>query len=401
MKKKEIENQNEEEIVEEEEVNEEEEQAKEEEETKKMEAEIEKKISKAIQDIRENSVKSSFNYKREDATVDKSVMEENLILRRKRPFIKLSKAMEDFVADIKDMARGVVKTTPMTEGTPSQGGYLVPEEFQAELVRYVEEASIVRPRARVWNMTRDKVNIPKLDQSSSSFGGATLYWPGEGGLKTLSRPALGQIQLNAQKVIGLASATDELLADSAVNVANFLVTLFGEAIAYEEDKKFIQGSGSNEPLGIMEYDGTSVVARNTSSKILIEDVLALDENFPAWAEQGNVVWLTSKKGKTQLRQLGRTSTTFNQVWMESMRAGDPPTLLGHPVLFTEKVDTTIGNSGDIILANLSWYYVGDRGGLEVTSSIHDRFRYDETVFRFVKRVDGQPAVAKAFAMLGK
>ena len=59
----------------------------------------------------------------------------------------------------------------------------------------------------------------------------------------------------------------------------------------------------------------------------------------------------------------------------------------------------VGTKGDIVLGNLSAYFIGDRGGLQIASSIHDKFRNDETVFRFVKRTDGQCALSTAFVVL--
>jgi len=366
-----------------------------EEELKKLEEVLTKKIEQVMDVVKENPVNKSFAYKKEEATIEKSVLETDPILRRQRPFVKLSKKMEDFISFIKTKAAG------MTEGTDAYGGYLVPEEFNAEVIRYINENAIVRPRARVFNMTRDKVGIPRLNQTSSNFGGVTLYWPAEGEEKTGSYPQFEKVTLNSNKVIGLIPATDELLEDSAVNVANFLTSLVGEAIAYEEDYRFLRGTGSGQPQGIITSTAITTIARHTSSKIVIEDILSMDENFPAWAEVGNgVCWITTKGGITQLRQLAYTTTGYIKLlWGENWVAGMPPTLMGKPVLVTDKLPAYT-NAGGIILCNLGYYYIGDRGGLRVEASPYPRFVYDETLFRFVKRVDGQPAIPKAFVKLG-
>lgn len=330
---------------------------------------------------------------------EKTILNSDPVLRKRAPFVELSKKMTDFVNDAKVLAKGGMPVSlqkALAEGTDSDGGFLVPEEFQAEVFRYATEASIVRPRARVFNMTRDTLGIPKLDQSSDQFAGVALYWAAESGLKTASQPSFGKITLSVKKLIGLCPVADELLEDSAINLANFLVSLFGEAIAYEEDKKFIQGTGMGQPLGII--NGMTIVARNTSSTILATDIYKMWTELPVWAEDG-AVWLTSKNGIAQLLRANQKETNTFNFFLSNLSQAIPYSLLGKPVLVTDKVETTIGTKGDIILANLNYYFIGDRSALQVTSSIHDRFRYDETVFRFVKRVDGQPATAKAFVGL--
>ncbi len=382
-----------------------EEEAPEEEEEKKDEEKFQRimgpKIDELIKAIKDTPQRKVINTK--DTDLEYSEMETDTYKRRKKPFVKLSKGMTEFVADMKTLARGGMPQSlqkALAEGTDTTGGYLVPEEFQAEVIRYTEEVAVIRPRARVFPMVRDKMGWPKLDQSSDSFAGVTMYWPGESELKTASNPTFGKVMLDVKKVIGLCPVPDELLADSAINLANFLVTLFGEAIAYEEDKQFIQGTGVGKPLGIIKTTGITRVSRSASSKIGVADVTAMYQNLPAWAD-GNAIWLTSKAGLGQLMSMDANATNKLLLWMPNLREGAPATLLGKPIVLTEKVDTTIGNVGDIILCNLDYYYIGDRGALEVSSSIHDRFRYDETTFRFVKRVDGQPSIAKAFVVLNK
>jgi len=367
---------------------------------KKIESVIGKKIETALKSIYANPVKRSPMFNRGNPTVEKSVMEIDPFLRSKRPFVKLSKYMEDFIEDVKSLAKtGIPKSVlkTMEEGDDTEGGFLVPEEFHMEVIRYATENAVVRPRARVFTMARDTLGLPKLDQSSDRFAGVELHWIEEEALKEASQPAFGKLTLKAKKLIGLCPASDELLADSAINLANYLVSLFGEAIVYEEDYRFLRGTGMGQPLGIINTAGINQIARNTSSKILIEDIIAMDVGHPAWAD-ANAVWLTTKAGMGQLMTINNTTTCGCAVWMMNLRDSVAKIMLGKPIILTDKLPG-LGTFGDLILADLNYYYIGDRGGLQVASSIHDRFRYDETVFRFVKRVDGQPAIASAFTVL--
>jgi len=371
---------------------------------------LEKILDKKLGDLTEEIKREKTSNKSE--TLERSLMQTDSILRSKKPFIELSTKMEAFVKDMKVLARGGMPQSllkandkALGEDDDTAGGFLVPEEFNSEVIRYATESAIVRPRARVFPMARDILTLPTLDQSSDKFGGVDLHWIGESVLKVESQPKFGKIVLNSKKLIGLCPTSDELLADSAVNLANFLVTLFGEAIAYEEDKQFLTGDGMGKPLGIINCPGATCVVRTTASKIQFADILAMYGDLPAWADP-RAIWMTTKAGMEQLLQIRSgvwdgtniDETAGSLLVMPNLTAGLPPTLLGKPIVLTDKLPA-LGTKGDFILGDLSSYFIGDRGALQVTSSIHDRFRYDETVFRFVKRVDGQCAVGSAFVVL--
>lgn len=407
MTKKELEQEKEEEVEEETAEEEEEEVEDDSEEVKNLSNILEKKLEKVFKSIKENPVKKSYSYK-EEVTNEKSVLEADPYLRKIRPFVKLSPKMEKFVEGVRAIAKGdvnAIQKSALNEGDDTAGGFTVPEEFNSEVIRYETENSIVRPRARVWNMTRDRWTAPKLDQNTTTdadntgaehFAGIYFYYPAESELKTESEPRFGRITLVAKKLIGLTAATDELLEDSAINLANYLVSLFGEGLGYFEDYKFLRGSGHNEPLGIINASGVNVVTRQTSSRIVLNDVLGLDKNLPAWADK-NAVWLMTKAAREQLMLIGNETTAIIRL-QDNLRDAYSQTLLGKPVVLTDKLPS-VGTPGDIMLCDFSKYFIGDRGAIQVASSIHDRFRYDETVFRLVKRHDGLPAIPKAFALL--
>ena len=117
-----------------------------------------------------------------------------------------------------------------------------------------------------------------------------------------------------------------------------------------------------------------------------------------WApSRRNAVWLINQDVEPQLMQLSLPVSTGGQlVYMPpgGLSASPYGSIFGRPVLPVEYCQT-LGTTGDVILADLSEYYAIEKGGVEAASSIHVRFVYDETVFRFVYRFDGQPSWASA------
>ena len=383
-----------------------EEEPKKDEEEEKLNKALDTKIDRIVKAIKDTPVRSKIIGA--EASAERSVLEADPLMRRMRPFVKLSGEMENFVLGVRELAKtGVLtKTKALQESDDTAGGFLVPEEFQAEVIRFATEAAVVRPRARVIPMRSNSLTLPKLDQSNYKFAGIDIHWEGdEGDLKEESQPKFGRITLKLGKMIGLCPVSDDLLSDSAVNLANFLVGIFGEAIAYEEDKQFLVGNGMKKPMGIVNCGNPR--ARTGAGCIVYEDLKHMIEDLPAWAE-GGAGWILTKAALTEILDIKSGIYTGAAVDQTegfplflpgfSIAAGIPKTILGFPYALTDKLPA-VGNKGDIILGNLSSYYIGDKGGLAVASSIHDRFRYDETTFRFVKRVDGQCALKNAFVVL--
>ena len=369
------------------------------EEEKKVVSIIDKRIDKIIKAINDSPIRKKIAGL--EADKERSIMEMDPVQRRLRPFIQLSGKMEGFIKDMKVMAKGGQPTSlvkALQESDDTAGGFLVPEEFQAEVIRYATEAAIVRPFARVFPMGSNTLTLPKLDQSTAKFAGVDIHWEGdEGDLKEESEPVFGRITLKLNKMIGLCPVSDDLLNDAAINLANFLVALFGEAIGYEEDYQFLRGNGMKKPLGIVEC-GTGV-ARDGAGCIIYEDLKNMMTALPAWAD-GGAKWITTKAGLEEILDIRSEGTNGFPLFLPGFHIsqGIPKSLFGYPLELTDKLPA-VGTKGDLLLVNLKHYFIGDRGGLQVATSIHDRFRYDETVFRFVKRVDGQCALSPAFVVL--
>jgi HK97 family phage major capsid protein len=284
----------------------------------------------------------------------------------------------------------------MSEGVGASGGFLVPAQFLAQLYAAQAESAIVRARASVIRMTRRQVNIPVLDQTGTTagvphwFGGMQFYWTEEGTEKTSTDPEFRQLQLVAHKMIGYTRASDELVDDSAISLADFLSGPVGFAggVTWMEDYAFIQGSGAGQPLGVINAGATLTVNRaSVASPVQYSDLVDMYESF---LPTGKGVWLLSQSVISNL--LTVQDAAGNYLWLPNMQniaGGVPPTLFGFPIVFTEKCPR-VGTAGDVILADWKYYVIGDRQATTIESTKFDRWRYDQTSWRVVHRVDGRP-----------
>lgn len=288
----------------------------------------------------------------------------------------------------------------LEEGDLSQGGFLVPEEFRAQLLNVALEASVVRPRALRIPMSTNRVVMPAAiddDHATDFFGGIVIQRTAEAAQKTTDSPVFGQVALTLHKLTGLVRVSDELLEDSPISLEPIIGTMFGEAIAFVEDEDFISGDGSNKALGAFNASNPSLISQaieggQAPDTIITENILKMWSRVHPRSMR-NAVWLANNDTFPQLATMSLSVGTGGiPVYMPANSLAGAPfgTLMGRPLILTEKMET-IGDAGDIGIADFSQYFIGDKGGIKTAASIHLRFDFDQTVFRFVLRYDGRPS----------
>ena len=284
-------------------------------------------------------------------------------------------------------------------GDDSQGGYLVPTEFLATLLEKAQETAIVRSRALFIPMATNSISIPYVAESSrasSLFGGVIIYHPAEAAAKTASKPLFGKLTLTLKKLVGLVYASDELLEDSPISIAPMINRMFPAAISFAEDEEFINGTGAGQALGILNAGCTVSVAKESgqaATTIVYNNIVKM------WARlfspsMGNSMWIANNDTFPQLATMALpVGTGGAPAYMPAGGLSGAPfaSLMGRPLVMTEHCQT-LGTTGDIFLCDWSQYLIGGKAGspIKTASSIHLKFDYDETAFRFVLRYDGQP-----------
>lgn len=285
---------------------------------------------------------------------------------------------------------------------PSEGGFLIPEEFRAELLRVALETAIVRPRARTIPMGTPRIKFPMIDSTSNAssvYGGIVGYWSEESAALTASSAKFGAVTLDAQKLTGYAEIPNELLADSAISVSAFVDQTFPEALAWFEDVAFMRGTGVGEPLGFLASGNTATVSVTKESG-QVADTIVWENIVKMFARMlpqsmGRAVWIAHIDTFPELATMALSvGTGGSAVWLNNGVAGPPMTILGRPVIFTEKAET-IGDAGDINFVDLGYYLIGDRQQMTAAVSEHFKFSTDTTAYRIIQRVDGRPWLKSA------
>ena len=287
----------------------------------------------------------------------------------------------------------------MSEGVPAEGGFLVLTDVITELLKKTYEAAILASRVRriPVGANSNGVVLKTVDEKSratgSRWGGVHAYWAAEAGLTVASMPTFGELELKLKKLIGLCYTTDELLQDAAALEA-IITQAFTEEFSWMMDEAIYTGSGVGQPLGILNAPCAVTVAKEAgqaAATILYQNIVKMYSRM--WGRsRPNAIWLINQDIEPQLFTMAMAVGAGGiPVYMPAggLSASPYGTLFGRPVVPNEHSET-LGTVGDIMFADLSQYIMIEKGGIQSASSIHVKFYYDETAFRFTLRVDGQP-----------
>lgn len=289
--------------------------------------------------------------------------------------------------------------TGMSESVPADGGYLVQTDFVEQILARVYEIGQISSRVNRIPISANanglKMNaIAETSRATGSrWGGVRGYWLAEADEKTASKPTLREIELKLKKVAALIYATDELLQDSTA-LSSVVERAVSEELNFLTEDSFVNGGGAATPLGILNSPCLVTVAKETgqtAATIVYENIVKMWSRM--WARsRPNAVWLINQDVEPELMNMGLvigTGGTPAYLPPGGLSASPYGTLFGRPVIPVEYC-ATLGTVGDIILADWEEYLAIDKGGIQAATSIHVRFIYDESAFRFVYRVDGQP-----------
>lgn len=299
----------------------------------------------------------------------------------------------------------------LSETVATDGGFLVTQDIGQTLQKAAFDTGLIAKNTTEIPLSSNAngVKIPAINETSradgSRWGGVQAYWADEASTLTSSKPGFGKVELNLKKLIGLCYLTDELQQDASA-MGSYLSQAFTEEFAFKLDDAVIRGSGAGAPLGILNAACVVSVAKETNqaaATILYANVSKMKQRMLPRSFQ-RAVWYVNVDCQPQLEQM--TIPAKNMAGTENVGgwpaylppggANNAPygMLFGRPVIPIEQAETC-GTVGDVMLLDLAMYLMATKGGVQTASSIHVKFITDENAYRFVLRVDGQPALKSA------
>ena len=281
----------------------------------------------------------------------------------------------------------------LVEGTAGYGGYLVPAPLATEIWRVLPDMSVMRKIARTVPMTAQTLKLNSLEAKPAA------YWTSEYASKTTSSAEFDQVTLTARKLAAILPIADELVADANVDIVRYMISIFAEVFAAEEDRTFFTGNGTTQPRGINQETLTSVAAGGALS---MDHVIALIDSVP---QSARLSGSTAFVGHSYVKRLCRNlkDSNNNYIWRDSSvgrMSGQterlPDTLYGIPLY--EQNDLS---QSELYFGAWVNYIIGDRQQITVDTTREggDAWRRDSTEIRVVERVDGRAVLTAPFAKI--
>lgn len=296
-----------------------------------------------------------------------------------------------------------------TVGDPSQnvgelesGGALVPTEYSETMLERISTRLDLMNSATIIPMATNAIKIPFLEGFDESqcdvAGGVVAYWKGEEKQYAASKWEVGTVGLTLSKLTGLAFMTAEIMKWSAISVEPLLYRAFEQAFIKALTRGIIRGTGVDMPLGILDTgaNGTLTVSQKDGQDpdtVVLDNILQMYAQF--YGDIGDGTWYANRMLLPQLVKLNQEVGTggSNVFLMDSQIQNSLSwVLLGMRLVFCDQMSAA-GDLGDIGLMNMKEYLVGQptgQVGPDVSQSIHLKFDFDQTCFKFTSWYDGQP-----------
>ena len=310
---------------------------------------------------------------------------------------KTGRASDEYKKAFWNNTRHKDRTTPemrnaLQVGTDSEGGYLVPDEFEHTLVQGLNENTIIRAHAHVITTSSGLHKIPVV----ASHGSAA--WIDEEGAYTESDEVFGQVQLDAHKVGTVIKVSEELLNDSAFDLEGYIAAEFIRRIGDKEEEAFLVGNGTGKPTGILNATGGGQVGVTTAGATAITADELIDLFYSLKAPyRKNAIWVLNDSTVKAIRKL--KDTTGNYLLQPALKDGEVSTILGRPYFTSAFAPEIAAGAKTIIFGDLSYYWIGDREGISF-KRLNELYAGNGQVgFLASKRLDGKTVLPEAIKVL--
>lgn len=272
-------------------------------------------------------------------------------------------------------------------GTDSEGGYLVPDEFEHTLVEALEEENFFRGIATVIQTSSGDRKIPVVATKG------TASWIDEEGAYPESDDSFGQVSIGAYKVATMLKVSDELLNDSVFDLEAYISKEFGRRIGTKEEEAFFTGDGKGKPTGIFNAvggasDGVTTAAAGISFDDVMDLFYALKSPY-----RRKAVWVLNDTTVKALRKL--KDNNGNYIWQPSVQAGQPDMILNRPYYTSAYVPEVAAGAKVMAFGDFSYYWIADRQGRSF-KRLNELFAANGQVgFLASQRVDGKLILSEA------
>ena len=280
----------------------------------------------------------------------------------------------------------------LQEGVDTEGGFLVPDEYENTLIQALNEETAIRQNSRVIMTSNGTHKIPVV----TSHGEAA--WMEEEDAFQNADEAFGQVNLDAHKVGTLIKVSEELLNDSAFDLEGYMRTEFARRIGDKEEAAFLTGNGTHKPTGLLNATGGAQVGITSASATAItsDEFIDLFHSLKT-PYRKKAIWVINDSTIKLIRKLKDGNGQY--LWQPGIRDGESNTILGKPYHTSAFMPEVASGNKTVLFGDLSYYWIADRQGI-VFKRMNELFAGNGQVgFLAYKRVDAKLVLPEAVKVL--
>lgn len=310
--------------------------------------------------------------------------------------VKTGRATDEYKANFWNVMRTKVPqphiVNALETGKDSEGGYLVPDEYERTLVEALEEENIFRSMAKIINTASGDRKIPMVATKG------TASWIDEEGAYLESDDSFGMISIGAYKLGTMIKVSEELLNDSVFKLEDYIAKEFARRIGNKEEEAFFNGDGAGKPLGVLAENGGAQVGVTaaSASAITADELMDLFYSLNA-PYRRSAVWTMNDATIKGIRKLKDNNGQY--LWQPSLVANTPDTLLGRPIKTSAYMPTMATAAKAIAFGDFKYYWIADRQGRSF-KRLNELYAANGQVgFLGTQRVDGKLILPEAIKVL--
>ena len=294
----------------------------------------------------------------------------------------------------------------LSVGVDQNGGFTVPDEFEHQLIQALEENNIFRTLAKTIHTNSGTRTIPIATDSG------TASWIEEGAAIQESDMSFAQETLSAYKLGCMIKVSNELLNDSAFNIAAHIAQRFGVRFGNAEEDAFINGTGPSanpqttpsQPTGILT--SLTPTAGNTTANaqtVHFDNIYKLYYSLKS-PYRRKAAFLCNETLLLQLMLI--KDKNDNYIWKPGLEVGKPDTILGRPIYTSGYMPAITGNATQdknkkvLLFGDFSYYWIADRQS-RTLKRLNELYAVtDQVGFIGTQRVDGKLILPEAMREMG-
>ena len=310
--------------------------------------------------------------------------------------VKTGRATDDYKSNFWNVMRTKVPqphiVNALETGKDSEGGYLVPDEYERTLVEALEEENIFRSMAKIINTASGDRKIPMVATKG------TASWIDEEGAYLESDDSFGMISIGAYKLGTMIKVSEELLNDSVFDLESYIAKEFARRIGNKEEEAFFNGDGAGKPIGVLADNGGAQVGVTaaSASAVTADELMDLFYSLNA-PYRRSAVWTMNDATIKGIRKLKDNSGQY--LWQPSLVANTPDTLLGRPIKTSAYMPTMATAAKAIAFGDFKYYWIADRQGRSF-KRLNELYAANGQVgFLGTQRVDGKLILPEAIKVL--